>query len=115
MQDLAGTTAAVTGGASGIRGAVARGQAARGAHVVAGDVSAGSGEVAAREVGGHLTPNHRDSQRSTLRSSARRRRLGQADCSPGMLSGRASRYQANSSSFHAPSSSPDDPNSWSVR
>lgn len=52
MRTLTGTTAVVTGGASGIGAAVARELAESGAHVVVGDICVEAGEGVASEVGG---------------------------------------------------------------
>ena len=50
--DITGSTAIVTGGASGIGAAVARALAARGATVVVADIDAEKGEALAAEIGG---------------------------------------------------------------
>src|ERR687898_931326 len=50
--DITGSTAIVTGGASGIGAAVARALAARGATVVVADLNAEKGEALAEEIGG---------------------------------------------------------------
>ncbi len=52
MISLADTTAIVSGGASGIGAAIARGLAGLGAHVVIGDVRVDEGRAVARELGG---------------------------------------------------------------
>ncbi|GAA4386703.1 SDR family NAD(P)-dependent oxidoreductase [Tsukamurella soli] len=50
--DIAGGSAVVTGGASGIGAAVARGLAAKGAHVVIADLQEDKGQALAEEIGG---------------------------------------------------------------
>ena len=50
--DISGSTAIVTGGASGIGAAVARALAAKGAVVVVADLNAEKGEALAAEIGG---------------------------------------------------------------
>ena len=50
--DITGSSAIVTGGASGIGAAVARALAARGAIVVVADLNAEKGEALASEIGG---------------------------------------------------------------
>jgi len=54
--DIKGTSAIVTGGASGIGAAVARQLAARGAVVVVADLQADKGEALAQEIGGVFAP-----------------------------------------------------------
>lgn len=60
MRTLTGTTAVVTGGASGIGAAVARELAESGAHVVVGDICVEAGEGVASEVGGDVRPMRRE-------------------------------------------------------
>ena len=54
--DITGSTAIVTGGASGIGAAVARALAAKGAVVVVADLNAEKGEALAAEIGGVFAP-----------------------------------------------------------
>ena len=54
--EIAGTTALVTGGGSGLGAATARALAVKGARVCVLDINAEQGEAVAREIGGHFAP-----------------------------------------------------------